>query len=251
MLCSIILFVYFMKYSECLLAQKLRRQGKSYSEILRQISVSKGTLSLWLRDVELTETQKKRLFVTLRQQNVQRLAKRKREEKKRRIATILQGAKKEIDTLLCNPLFLSGAMLYWAEGDKSEQVEAVKFSNSDPQMIALMMRWFRKICRVQEQKFRIALHIHELHNENSIKNYWSRITNIPLNQFHKTQIKQSTIGHRKNYLYNGTCSIRISDKDLFRRIHGWKTGIVEYLLPRKYQSISLQRSKIEPTRMSP
>ncbi len=37
---------------------ELRKQGKSYSDILKIIKVSKSSLSLWLKDVPLTPTQK-------------------------------------------------------------------------------------------------------------------------------------------------------------------------------------------------
>ena len=207
-----------MKYEEKQLAIKLRKRGKSYNEILKKVRVSKGTLSLWLRGIKLTKKQEKELYVTRRQKNARLLADMKQEKKKRQIENINKAAKKQIFNLIKDRLFLAGLMLYWAEGDKSEQAELVKFSNSDPKMIEFMMKWFRKICKVEEQRFRIALHIHELHNEIYLKKYWSHLTNIPIKQFHKTQIKSTSIGHRKKMLYNGTCSIRISDKNLFRKI---------------------------------
>lgn len=42
-------------------ARELRRQGLSYNEIREQVNVSKGTLSLWVRDITLTEEQIARL----------------------------------------------------------------------------------------------------------------------------------------------------------------------------------------------
>ena len=42
-------------------AIKLRRQGKTYSEILTEVPVAKSTLSLWLREVDLSITQKQRI----------------------------------------------------------------------------------------------------------------------------------------------------------------------------------------------
>ncbi|OGH66485.1 MAG: hypothetical protein A3J66_04345 [Candidatus Magasanikbacteria bacterium RIFCSPHIGHO2_02_FULL_47_14] len=219
-----------MKYQERLLAIKMRRRGKSYKEIRKVITVSKATLSVWLRDVRLTEKQKKRLYVTLRQQNGYRLAKRNQEEKKARKINTTTQARKEVLSLVTDPLFLSGVMLYWAEGDKSEETEDVKFSNSSPDMIRLMVRWFVKYCKVPKEKLRIALHIHELHNRRKIEKYWSDITGIPLSQFHKTQIKPTSLGHRKNRLYNGTCCIRVSNKTIFRKIQGWKLGLIEHLL---------------------
>ena len=42
-------------------AIKLRREGKSYSEILQVVKVAKSTLSLWLREVGLSVPQKQQL----------------------------------------------------------------------------------------------------------------------------------------------------------------------------------------------
>ena len=216
-----------MKLNEKIKAIRLRKLGRSYSEIRKQVKVSKSTLSLWLRDIKLTPEQEKRLYVELRQKNAYRLAKLSQKKRIKRTKKIINETKEEAKRFFKNPLFLAGLMLYWAEGDKSERGYAVKFSNSDPAMIKFMMRWFRKVCKVPEKKFRIALHIHELHCRKDIENYWSKITNIPLSQFHKTFIKPTSLKHRKNRLYNGTCAIRISGIDLLRRIKGWKIGFLE------------------------
>ena len=46
------------------IAVAMRREGRSYREICEVVEVSKSTLSLWLRDVPLSEEQ--RLALTLR-----------------------------------------------------------------------------------------------------------------------------------------------------------------------------------------
>jgi len=216
-----------MKLKEKIKAIRLRKSGKSYSEIRKQVKVSKGTLSLWLRDIKLTPEQEKRLYVTLLRKNAYRLAKANQRKRIEKTKKIIGAAREEVKSLMKNPLFLSGLMLYWAEGDKSEETEMVKFTNSDPVMIKLMMKWFREICKVPEKKFRITLHIHKLHCRKGIENYWSKLTNIPQSQFYKTQIKPTSLRQRKNRLYNGTCAIRIENRDLFRRIKGWKLGFLE------------------------
>lgn len=216
-----------MKLKEKIRAITLRKLGKSYSEIRKKVKVSKGTLSLWLRDIKLIPVQEKRLYVTLRRRNAYRGAKVQQKRRQERTRQIINEAKKEVKYLFKNPLFLSGLMLYWAEGDKSDERAEVKFSNSDPAMIEFMMKWFRKICKVPEEKFRIALYIHELFCRKDIEQYWSKIINIPLTQFYRTQVKPTSLKHRKNRLYDGTCAIRISDRDLFRRIKGWKLGFLK------------------------
>ena len=233
-----------MKLNEKTEAVHLRKLGRSYSEIRKKIKVSKGTLSLWLRDIKLTPEQEERLYVTLRQKNAYRLAKMNQKKKIERTKKIITEARKEANRFFKNPLFLSGLMLYWAEGDKSEKEEVVKFSNSDPIMIRLMMEWFRKICKVPEEKFRITLHVHTLFCRKDIEKYWSRLTNIPLNQFYKTQIKPTSLRQRKNLLYNGTCAIRIENRDLFRRIKGWRLGFLEKLNHIQNKTLLCPRSLI-------
>ncbi len=214
-----------MKFKKKLKAIYLRKLGKSYSEIRKRIKVSKSTLSLWLKGIELTPEQRAELKG--RQKSRYNGAKANQKKRIERTKQIIKAAKKELKYFLKSPLFLAGLMLYWAEGDKSDETEHVKFSNSDPAMIKFMMRWFRKICKVPKEKFKICIHIHKLHCRKDIEYYWSKITKIPFSQFYKTQIKPTSLRHRRNKLYNGTCAISIHNKDLFRRIKGWKLGFLE------------------------
>lgn len=50
---------YVGKLEEKFRALELRRKGLSYGAIRQQIYVSKSTLSIWCRDIELTKEQKK------------------------------------------------------------------------------------------------------------------------------------------------------------------------------------------------
>lgn len=205
-------------------ARKLRGKGKSYTEILKIIKVSKSTLSIWLRDIPLSQKQ----ILELKGRCKSRFIASKTRQKTRIKETkeIITKAKAEIKNNINNPLFLSGVFLYWAEGTKRGE-EIINFSNSDSQMIRLMMRWFRKVCAVPENKFRIQLHIHSLHDRNKLLEHWSKITKVPTSQFHKVIIKKTSLSHRKNILYNGTCCIRINDRKLFRRMMGWKSGLLK------------------------
>lgn len=204
-------------------ARILRRQGKSYAEIKKLVRVSKSTLSLWLRDIQLSEKQIKELKGRCKSRYI--ASKNRQTERIRSTEKIIKKSRAEASEKINDSLFLSGLMLYWAEGTKRN--EMINFSNSDPNMIMLMMEWFRKICNVPEKKIRIQVHVHSLHCNTEIKKYWSGITKVPMNQFHKIIIKKTSLIHRKNILYNGTCCIRIYNRNLFRRIIGWKIGILE------------------------
>ena len=220
-----------MKLESKNLAVTLRLQGKTYSEILRKVKVSKSSLNLWLRDIDLTKNQEERI---LEKSDKARYLVGKMKTKQRIAITkeIINKAKAEFSSLIKNPLFLIGLSLYWAEGDK-HRAERVKFTNSDPHTVAVMMRWFREVCLVKEEKFRVALHIHNLMMNSDVKKFWHELTKIPLNQFNKLYIKQTTLRQRRNVLYNGTCGIVVGDRALFRRILGWKLAAIDTFCPRR------------------
>lgn len=54
-------------------------------------------------------------------------------------------------------LKLAAVMLYWAEGYKVGN-GTVDFTNSDPLMVVLFMRFLREICRVSEKRVRCAIY---------------------------------------------------------------------------------------------
>lgn len=50
-----------MKTEQREAARELRRQGRSVNEIVRELGVAKSSVSLWVRDVELTAEQQHEL----------------------------------------------------------------------------------------------------------------------------------------------------------------------------------------------
>src|SRR2546427_8330426 len=74
------------------LGQKLRTLGLSYNEIAKVIPVSKGTLSGWCRDLELSPDQRDRLR-SIRPDNLLRLeiGQRRRRKNDLRIANLRES----------------------------------------------------------------------------------------------------------------------------------------------------------------
>src|SRR3989344_241860 len=133
-------------------ALELRKRGLSYQEIFLKVRVSKSTLSLWLREMPLSQAQASKLMIG-RDKSRMIAAKQKHEDRIRRTELLFQEGKSEVPFLVKNQLFIAGLALYWAEGSKDPS-ESVKFANSDPNMIALIMRWFSEVCNIHENKFR-------------------------------------------------------------------------------------------------
>ena len=93
-----------------------------------------------------------------------------------------------------------------------------------------MMRFFRDVCHVQEQQVRGVVNIHPHLDADRAKEFWSRVSGIPLSQFHKTQIAVSRASQgKKDTLPLGTFRIVIADVRLKSRIDGWIEGLTFWI----------------------
>lgn len=216
-----------MKLKEKQISRKLRKQGWSINEIHRKFGFAKGSVSLWVRDIELTPKQKQRLSKKGIKKEViekRRATRLKNEKTKKQI--IINIAEKNINHLSKRELFLIGVSLYWAEGGKTGSI--VRFSNSDPAAIKIMMKFFRDICKIPESKFRGYIHIHPHLSVKKAEKYWSDISRISLKQFYKTYNKINKASkNKKDSLPFGTFDVYICSTELFLKIKGWTNGIIK------------------------
>jgi len=196
----------------------------TYAEIGQRLKVSKGSLSLWLREVPYVPTAQtlaKRKLASIN--NGQILHRRKIQ----RITQIKTAAREEIRNIKPDELKLLGAMAYWAEGSKTKD-SLVQFANSDSKFIRFALKWLRQVCKVPEEKLRMHLRVHPDVDKRKVELYWSNLTGIPLTRFQKTTIKISgSNGKGYNKLSHGIASITVCDTKLFYRIAGWIEGLIE------------------------
>ena len=211
-----------MKREEKDLATQLREKGMAMNEIAKRVGVSKSSVSLWVRDVSLTKDQRNTLnkngFSTdvIEKRRTARIANTRN---RRRVEMDL--AKKDIKAISKQELFLIGVALYWGEGGKTERSMA-RIANADPYVISFMMRFFREVCEVPEEKFRGHVHTFSHLNAKKAEEYWSGISGIPGTQFFKTYSKPSIASKsKKDSLPYGTFQIYVCDTKLFYRIKGW------------------------------
>jgi hypothetical protein len=226
----------------------LRLQGKSYAEIQKVVSgISKSTLSLWLKDLVISDVAKRRIAMLSREKSLAGLIRRNKQQTvlavKRRDDT-LRSAQAEIRELSKDSLFFVGIALYWAEGYKRIRMvngravtgHAISLTNADPLLVQMFLRFIREICKVPEEKINTDLRIFKHIDETEAVRYWSGITNIPSDRFGKVHIfvSASSKGKRPfNRLPFGVIQIRINDTQLFYKIMGWIEGLKQFsLMPR-------------------
>lgn len=221
------------KNKEKVIAIKLRRQGLSYSEIVSKLQISKASLSLWLREIHLTSKQRQRL---INKSDNGRLIGAKMRRQQRLIITrnIIDKAEQEVGKITRRELWLIGTALHWAEGSKAKENNiscGVLFSNSDPLMIKLFIKWLHMICNIPLLQIECELYIHSSHQHrtNNIKKYWSNITGFLINRFKYTYYKKEKIKiNRENCTnkYFGLVRIKVRrSTNLNRQIVGWVIGI--------------------------
>ena len=221
-----------MKLDEREKAISLRNQQLTYSEIAKVLHVSKGSLSRWLQGVfyvprEATLEKIRRVRIL----NTGATSVRHSAGKLERVSRGLAQGKAEIKTFGLVELRMVGAMAYWAEGSKTVD-SIVKFTNSDPNLIMLMVRWLREACDVPEEKLRIHLRLHPGQDVRDVEIFWSSKTGIPLEQFYRTTLKVSSSGGKtKRKLQWGIVSVIVCDTGLFYRIKGWINALKEGFLP--------------------
>ncbi|MCR4334497.1 MAG: hypothetical protein NUV47_02080 [Patescibacteria group bacterium] len=208
-------------------AHILRKQGMSINDIANTLQISKSTTSVWCRNILLNDTQVKKLQEKQKSESSKALLKYYEQHKKERIIQTIYYTdigKKDVKDLSRRDLYITGLALYWAEGYKKGN-EEVGFTNSDPEIIKIMIKWFEKIYQIKLENFILRISINNVHSNRiqKIINYWSSITNVPTSQFTKTSLIKTI--SKKRYLnhdnYYGTLRIKIRrGTNLRRRILG-------------------------------
>jgi transcriptional regulator with XRE-family HTH domain len=211
-------------------AVAMRAEGRSYREIRQVVGVSRSTLSLWLRDVPLTDQQRQALAMRGPAATSARAA-GNRELAARRRAHIRSQARQQVLEMSESELFVAGVVAYWAEGSKNKpwrNGQSVKFMNSDPELIRLFLAWL-ELVGVSSDRLIFRLQIHESADAAGAVTFWSGVVGAPESQFAKTTIKTHnprTVRKNVGTGYHGCLLVYVRNStELNLRIEGWCDGV--------------------------
>jgi len=203
-------------------AFKLRKQGKSYRMIQKELSVSRSTVSAWFKDIGWSNRIKKVLI------EKNKLSQRKRMKKIAVIAgeerSKLYKEKREqavglYEQFKNDHLFVEGLMVYWGEGDNRLENGRIRVANSNPIMLRLFNQFLKKYFSEIYQRAKMYLILYPDLDEGKCKKYWSRMVGIPLDKFFKSQYIRGHSIHRR--LEYGVGNIIISSRGDKEIIHTW------------------------------
>lgn len=210
-------------------AISLRKQGCSYNKIMKTLGLkSKGTLSIWFKDLVYSDETRKLLEKNMKLAYERNLfeanSKRKHRIQIENNISYTEGLT-YATSLSLRELTLIGAALYWGEGSKSEKIPGgciLAFSNSDPKMIAVYMRFLREILNVEDERISVGIHLYPTTDIDKAKEFWAETTGLPKEKFYIiTQISRASQGKRPyNILPHGTLSVKTSNRLLFFKVKG-------------------------------
>lgn len=114
-------------------------------------------------------------------------------------------------------LEFAGALLYWAEGYKTEKAHGLDFANSDPDMALLFMRFLRSRYLLDRCRLYCQVYYYEDQNIQQITSFWSRKLHMPTSSFRYPYMKNNPKQNVKKLPY-GVIHIRYNDKKLLRDV---------------------------------
>lgn len=205
-------------------AIKDRSSGMSLSEIAVTYGISKSTVSLWCKNIELSQKAKFLIQKNWLEKTTRARAKGTLTNKKKRADSIEREyikAKEIIGEINNRDLLITGLGLYWAEGSKKETGSGFSFINSDPIMIKLMYAWLIKIIHIKKNQLSINLAINISHKEREVEilKFWSNLLDFNLKDFGNTTFIKTT--HLRLYdnhsNYFGMLRIKVKSSSWLRR----------------------------------
>lgn len=128
-------------------------------------------------------------------------------------------------TLTDNDLLLIGAALYTCEGTKPREVRnhqkiySIEFTNTDPKVIVLFLKFLRIIIKPVEDRIKAELFIYPDLDEGILTEYWSKLTQIPKSRFNKAIVLKGS-GSKFKHNPLGIMKIRYHHKEHFARLQG-------------------------------
>jgi Homeodomain-like domain len=217
-----------MKTAEREEARRLRReQGMSVRDITDKLGVSRSSVSIWVRDIELTPEQHAALLARNPAYNRQRSGIAAHARKRRRQRLGYQEHGRQL-AMIGDEFHAAGCMLFWGEGSRHRN--AVVFTNSDPAMAAFFLDFLRLYFAVADEEVALSCNLFADHadRQREIEDFWLSRLSLPRSCLRKTIVNQYskyTTRKRTNMLPYGTCRIVVHRTRIVQSLYG---SIQEY-----------------------
>lgn len=164
------------KFVERERARQLRAQAWTLQEIATELGVAKGTVSVWVRDVEFAPKPRNRGHAGCKPHPLQL-------RKQAEIEACRADAEAWLSVMDDRDLAMYCLGLYMGEGSKTPG--SVSMANTNPVVLRTFVTWLRRTFVIDEARLRARLYLHEGLDLRAATEFWSRTLDVPVTQFTK------------------------------------------------------------------
>lgn len=207
----------------------LRKTGKSYTEIAKELNVSKTIVSIWLKKYRLTESE----ALVLKNNIKSRIEKGRikalisiRSKKVYKDMVLYEEAKKSFEVFIKESLFSYGLGLY--EGHGTKKVNYYNFTHKDIETHRIMLIWVNKYILINEDKLKFKLFISSGDEAIEKVDFWSSNMNIPEENINAYVYKRGVVSKNKDKKDNGILSVMYNDVKVINKINAWQNMLIKY-----------------------
>lgn len=210
-----------MKIEERKKARDMRSRGCSVKEITDALGVAKSSVSVWVRDIELTSEQKSALSDRCYQWG----AKNKGAQTNKRVAAEARDRwrNKGYEIAVEDIDFRVICALYWGEGAKVTPGTA-SISNSDAGLLRLWGKWIISMGYLNRMNFRVQYYSENGISEEQIWEKWKNDLDFILDEhrrkFTKCVINRASQRKKIGSLPYGTANLSVYSVELLANIFG-------------------------------
>ncbi len=209
-------------------AIELRRLGLSYADISIELKVSKTSVSNWVKNVRLTESEKINLQKNLKSKMERGRMKasisiRSKKVFKEKVA--YENAEKEFQKHVKDPFFMLGLGIYGFHSQK--KANSFQFMSSDLPRVKTMLAWMEKYLNLSLKIPKYRLFINFTHEKMECEQYWAKNLDISSELFQKTIYLRSQ-KHKEDREYKGSLAIIVPKIEVIRKVIAWQKLAMRY-----------------------
>lgn len=202
-------------------AMSLRKLGKSYAEIEKELRIPRSTLSAWFNGSAWSQKIKEDLNCVAQANSTVRIVELNNirgEHLEKLYAQARLEALEDFEVLKYHPTFVAGVMLYWGEGDKAS-LHRVSLTNTDPAMIKIFMVFLKDVCGISKEKIKAWILLYPDLQESDCKDYWTREAGLQNITFNKSIFIDGR--HKTKRLGYGVCTVGVSSRYFKEKMLLW------------------------------
>jgi len=191
------------------LAFKLRKEGKSYREIQKELGISRSTLCEWFKNESwskhITHTNNKN-NITISTERVRNMNIARSIMLEKKYKDVIEEGKREYLLYKNSPLFTAGLMLYAGEGDHLNK-NSIRFANIDFGLHKVFINFSKEFLKVNKNSIKFSILLYPDLNVDECVDKWCRELGIYRQNMYKPQVILGKLKTRKLHFGVGTSII--------------------------------------------